>query len=38
LSKTSGTIGTDAVFAANSGEEDYAMTYVDWWNAYDWAK
>jgi formylglycine-generating enzyme required for sulfatase activity len=38
LKKTSGAVGTDAVFAANSGEEDYAMTYVDWYNAYDWAK
>jgi formylglycine-generating enzyme required for sulfatase activity len=38
LSKTSGTVGTDAVFAAVSGYEDFAMTYVDWYNAYDWAK
>jgi formylglycine-generating enzyme required for sulfatase activity len=39
LSKTSGDISTqNAVFAANSGEEDFAMTYMDWWNAYDWAK
>ena len=38
LSKTSGTVGTDAVFAAVSGYEDYAMTYVDWYNAYDFAK
>lgn len=33
-----GSIGTDAAFTANSNQEDYAMTYVDWWNAYDWAK
>ena len=38
LSKTSGTVGTDAVFAAVSGYEDYAMTYVNWYNAYDWCK
>jgi formylglycine-generating enzyme required for sulfatase activity len=39
LSKTSGDISTqNAVFAANSGDEDYAMTFVNWWNAYDWAK
>ena len=39
LSKTSGTIADrNAVFAAVSGYEDYAMTYVDWWNAYDWCK
>lgn len=38
LSKTSGAVGTDAVFAATSGYEDFAMTNVTWWNAYDWAK
>jgi formylglycine-generating enzyme required for sulfatase activity len=39
LSKTSGTVfGMDAVFAAVSGYEDYAMTCANWYNAYDWAK
>jgi len=39
LDMTSGSIGTtDAVFTANSGQKDYAMTYVGWWNAYDWCK
>ena len=33
-----GTIGTDAVFTANTNQEDYTMTHVDWWNAYDWCK
>ena len=33
-----GSIGTNAVFAANSGQADYAMTYVNWYNAYDFAK
>ncbi|MFH1009584.1 MAG: SUMF1/EgtB/PvdO family nonheme iron enzyme [Candidatus Latescibacterota bacterium] len=38
LSKTSGAEGTDAVFAAVSGYEDYAVTRATWWNAYDWCK
>lgn len=39
LDITSGSIDTaDAVFTANSGQADYAMTYVNWWNAYDWSK
>jgi len=33
-----GTIGTDVVFTANSGQADYAMTWVTWYNAYDWCK
>jgi len=39
LRKETGTIGVDAVFAPmNSKYESYAMTYVTWYNAYDFAK
>jgi len=39
LDLESGSIGgQNAVFAANSGQEDYAMTYVNWYSAYDWCK
>jgi formylglycine-generating enzyme required for sulfatase activity len=38
LRKEIGTIGVNAVFAAVSGYESYAMTYVTWYNAYDYAK
>jgi len=30
-----GTIGNNAVFTANGGQEDYVMTYVTWRNAYE---
>jgi len=33
-----GTIGNNAMFTANGGQEDYMMTYVTWRNAYDWCK
>ena len=33
-----GAIGTNAVFTANGGQEDYAMTHVNWYSAYDWCK
>ena len=42
LRKETGTIGVDAVFAPKSHPDDiydsYAMTYVTWYNAYDFAK
>ncbi|HIE30708.1 TPA: hypothetical protein EYP66_25920 [Candidatus Poribacteria bacterium] len=38
LRKETGAIGVDAVFAPTNGYESYAVTYVTWYNAYDFAK